>query len=104
MQINHQKQPRSFPRTGLALALLAAVLLPQAVAGTENEPAEEPRPETEVTQSQPASQEAQTDTGKPRHAGEQSPPATGNKAKPVKLFKPSETIGADSAVSFPIDI
>lgn len=37
-------------------------------------------------------------------AGEKTPAATGTVPTPIKEFKPTEKIQADSAVSFPIDI
>jgi hypothetical protein len=45
--------------------------------------------------------EADPDT---RQAVEEPPPASGATTQPIKQFKPTEKIEADSAVSFPIDI
>ena len=68
------------------LVLLAAVLVPCAVADpvTGEQPQDPP-----VTE--PAERKAPADTAKP-------PPA------PKPTFTPSEQIEADSAVSFPVDI
>ena len=43
------------------------------------------------------------ETGSETPAGDAAA-ATGNVVKPIKEFKPTEQIEADSAVSFPIDI
>ena len=89
----------------LALVLLTVALLPKVLAGAADQPVNDKPPVPVVTQPQPGTIEAPSDTN-----AAQKPPVTGTAvrpatmAKPVKGFKPSETIGADSAVSFPVDI
>ena len=56
-----------------------------------------PVPVTEEPRQTPA--EPETDSG-----AKPTPTAPARATKPIKNFKPSETIGADSAVAFPIDI
>jgi hypothetical protein len=74
------------------------------LANTESEPPVRTDPPVDSDQPQPASPEPKTsDPG--TFQGDEKPQATtGAPARQVKPFKPSETIGADSAVSFPIDI
>jgi len=95
MQMNKHKR---LMLISLAISLsLAVVSLPQDLAGQENKP-----PVTDP--SVPAPEEPQPGPVKPEAgtAEKQENPATAT--KPIKTFKPSETIGADSAVAFPIDI
>jgi hypothetical protein len=97
MQMNKLKQLMliSLPM----LILLAVSYLPQDLAAQDNEqpvPAN-PVPVTEEPRQTPA--EPETDSGE-----KPTPTAPARATKPIKNFKPSETIGADSAVAFPIDI
>ena len=99
MQMSKYIQTRMVSLTLLALLLLAVALLPGVLAGTEDQPVNDRPPVAEVTQPQSGKTGATTDTN-----AAQKPPAARAIVKPVKEFKPSETIGADSAVSFPVDI
>jgi hypothetical protein len=106
MQMNNQKYLR------LALAvLLAAAFMPTVLTGAENEPQPEPQPETPSVPVAGQQQDpAQADTGAgdlqqtSGQTSEQPPPVTAATTPPVRNFKPTEKIGADSAVSFPVDI
>ena len=87
----------------IPLLLMAVVAMPVLVAGAENQasvPNQAARSE-EAAQPPPAAGEVDPDTQK---AAEEPPPVSGAAARPVKEFKPTEKIQADSAVSFPIDI
>lgn len=104
MQMNKFIPTRIVPLAALALGLLAVALLPIDLAGAETEPVSDKPPVTVVTQSPSGAIEAPSDANaaqKPPVAGMAVKPVA---VKPVKEFKPSETIGADSAVSFPVDI
>ncbi len=101
MQTNRQKHYRVSPFAVIALALLAAVFFSTLPADTENTPPVETRP---VAAPQPTSPDAKVDTPNTQQAAEKTPPVTAVTAKPIQEYKPSEKIGADSAVSFPIDI
>jgi hypothetical protein len=87
----------------VSLFLTVAPLHP-LLANTETEPPVKTEPPVESNQPQPASPESEaSDSGTSR--GDEKPPSPADvPARQVKPFKPSETIGADSAVSFPIDI
>jgi hypothetical protein len=82
MHIDHRQVPRNLCR----LVLLAALLVPCAVADpVTGEPPQEP-PVTEPPE-----------PGEPAGTAQQRP-------APAPTFTPSEQIEADSAVSFPVDI
>jgi hypothetical protein len=54
-----------------------------------------------------AAEDRETTTSQQTESGKHSPPVKQRPrqpAKPAATFKPSERIGADSAVSFPVDI
>lgn len=89
----------------LVIALLMAVSLPPLLAVAQSEP-RQPAPATDQPQLEP--QEAETDRPEVpqdiQQATEQPGPASGVTATPLKEFKPTDKIGADSAVSFPVDI
>jgi hypothetical protein len=106
MQMNNQKYLR------LALAvLLAAAFMPSVLTGAENEPQPE-TPSVPVAGQQQDPAQADTGAGDPQgdlqqtagQTSEQPPPVTAATTPPVRNFKPTEKIGADSAVSFPVDI
>ena len=81
------------------LVLLASLTLPPVLARAQNESP----PET--AQAVPATGDVQQTPPEPKTAKKkQTEAASETAAKPIKEFKPSETIGADSAVAFPIDI
>jgi hypothetical protein len=97
MQMNKQTQRLLF-----LFGLLTAVVLPPLLAVAQSEPAEEKKPVPVVSQAPKASDE--TDQQEAQKAPQQTGDATTPVAKPVKEFKPTDKIGADRAVSFPIDI
>ena len=100
MQMSKRKHPGFF-----LLVLLTLVLVPPLLALAQNEP-RQPVPATSQPPQKP--QEAEADRpGGPQDAqqgSEQAAPGTGLTAKPLKEFTPTDKIGADSAVSFPVDI
>ena len=99
MQMNEQ----SYHRLILSL-LLAAVSIPVIAAGPEGQTStanQAPVPSEEASQTPPETDNAPPDT---QQAAEKTPPASGAVVTPLKEFKPTEKIDADSAVSFPIDI
>ena len=112
MQMNRYKVPRTFwilhSISWPALLLLVVVLLFIVPVVAQDKPAAETRPVTVDNQVNPTASEAESESSDKQQSGQPIPPAiprvTGPAAKPVKEFKPSETIGADSAVSFPVDI
>jgi hypothetical protein len=105
---NHSGPTRMAP---LALLLLVLASLPKVLAGDEDQPVNDKPPESAVNQSQLPKSEApiDTNTAQDKNATQESrvvpaAPSPVTAAEPVKEFIPSETIGADSAVSFPVDI
>jgi hypothetical protein len=119
MRMNKQKQYRLAPLIWLALVLLVTGLLPPLLIGAENDPLADDQTTTTSEDAQAESSNAETNTQQAPQTPAQTPSATGPSttvpsstgasttspaAKPLKNFKPSEEIGADSAVSFPIDI
>jgi len=81
------------------LVLLASLILPPVLAGAENEPPQE------AVHAAPATEDVQQTLPDQEIAkNKQAEAASKTAARPIKEFKPSETIGADSAVAFPIDI
>jgi hypothetical protein len=114
MRMNKQKQYRLAPLIWLALVLLVTGLLPPLLIGAENEPPADVQATAETEEPQADSSKVETNTQQAPQTTTQSPsttapsstgaPTTSPAAKPLKNFKPSEEIGADSAVSFPIDI
>jgi hypothetical protein len=103
MQMSKQKHLALF-----LFVLLVAVFLPPLLAVAQNDPPGEPRPATVTVQTQQAEPEVENERSDIRQNGqqatEQTGPATGITTRPLKEFKPTEKIGADSAVSFPVDI
>ena len=104
MRMNKQKQYRLAPLVWLALVLLVTGLLPPLLIGAENDPPADDQTTAKTEEPQAASSNVDTDTQQAPQTTTQSPSTTAPVAKPLKNFKPSEEIGADSAVSFPIDI
>jgi hypothetical protein len=103
MQMSKQKHLTLF-----LFVLLGAVFLPPLLAVAQNDPPAEtqPAPVTDQTQQAlPATETGQSDVQQNgRQVTEQTDPATGTAARSLKEFKPTDKIGADSAVSFPVDI
>ncbi len=96
MQMNKLKYHRVIP-----LLLLVAASMAALAAGTDNQ-ATEPTPAVTPSENpeQTSSQAGDVDPEAPE-AVEKTPAAT---PRPIKEFKPTDKIEADSAVSFPIDI
>lgn len=88
----------------ILLPLLAAVFIPVIVAGTENKASATTQDGAATEQPVPASPEAETTDTETQQAADETPSASGAATGPVKEFKPTEKIEADSAVSLPIDI
>lgn len=91
-------------RCGFILLLFAVASLSVMAADTENQSS---KPAQSVEIPETSSQlPPQTDAGLPetQQDAEEAPSVTGTVVKPVKEFKPTEQIEADSAVSFPVDI
>ena len=98
MQMSRQKL------SGSILLLFTVVSLTVMAADTENQSSEPVQPgDVPETSSQSP---PQTGDGEPetQQDVEKAPPVTGAVVKPIKEFKPTEQIEADSAVSFPVDI
>ena len=98
MQMNKQKQSLL-----LSTALLMVVSLPPLLAmAQDRQPTESTEQPQQAPQERPtAGSEDPLNTTQPT---EQTEPGTGARATPLKEFKPTDKIGADSAVSFPVDI
>ena len=87
----------------LLILLLVAVINPSLAADTEKRDSASNQPATQSAD--PAQTPAETDEEAPRETdAEKAPPGSEAAVEPLKEFKPSDTIQADSAVSFPIDI
>jgi len=85
----------------LILALIIVVLLPPVLGWTQTDNNEQDKPPA----SKISTGSDQEETQKLDQSKETSPvPPPGKGGKPLKEFKPTEKIAADSAVSFPIDI
>ena len=103
MQTKLRKHPEKSKRTLTAMAVSAVAFLPLVLVEAQDEPVAEKPPVTITTTRQNSSQDQENATGVD---GSVAKPllAPTKTAKPVKQFKPTEKIGADSAVSFPVDI
>ena len=109
MRMNKQKQSRLVPLIWLVLVLLVTGLLPPLLIGAENDPPGDDQTTATTEEEKAALPDVETKTQQTPQTPTQAPSATGPSTtapapKPLKNFKPSEEIGADSAVSFPIDI
>ncbi len=99
MQMSKQKHLALF-----LFVLLAAVFLPPLLAVAQNDPPVEPQPAPVTDQTQQVLSEAESgQSAKPKDSNK-ADPTTGTAVRSLKEFKPTEKIGADSAVSFPVDI
>ena len=103
MPMNKQRQQEPHRRNLIRLVLLALVFLPTLTASAQQEPPPVVVEETQTTSSQ-TEVEAEIEATRTPGAAQQSAPASTAAEKTVNGFKPSEQIGADSAVSFPVDI
>jgi len=99
MQMSKQKHLSLF-----MFVLLGAVFLPALLAVAQNDPPSEPRPAPITDQTQPAAPEEEAGQSATLQDSKETDPATETAARSVKEFKPTDKIGADSAVSFPVDI
>jgi hypothetical protein len=103
MQMNKQNGLRSMLASLAAILLITAVST-LAVLAAENEPPTKQQPEPTVPKPTETSAETTIDPAKTPQTGQPAPAAAGTAVTPIKQFVPSEKIGADSAVAFPIDI
>ena len=97
MQMSRQK------KSGLILLLFAVVSLAVMAADTENQPTNSAQSEA-VPETSSQSPSQTDDESEEQLNVKKAPPVTGAAVKPLKEFKPTEQIEADSAVSFPVDI
>ncbi|MBT8076656.1 MAG: hypothetical protein KJN61_09310 [Gammaproteobacteria bacterium] len=96
MQTNKPKYARPFLLLPSALALLLTVFLMPVLTGADNQNPEQVQAPPEAVKQAPVDEKSDA-AKKQQDAGEAG-------TDTVKEFKPSEQIGADSAVAFPIDI
>ena len=103
MQMNDHTR-RGWPALMLALLLFFGAAQSHPLqANTESEPPAKTDPPMETGRGQPPESGPDTrDSGTPENPEQSS--ASGVQPVQVKPFKPTESIEADSAVSFPIDI
>jgi hypothetical protein len=99
MQMSKQKHLALF-----LFVLLVAVFLPPLLALAQNDPPVEPQPAPVTDQTQQVVSEAESGQSATPQDSKKTDPTTGTAARSLKEFKPTEKIGADSAVSFPVDI
>ena len=104
MQMNKQNRRRLMLALSAALVLLITAVSPLAMLAAENEPPTKQQPEPTVQKPAETSAETTIDPAKTPQTGQPAPTASGTAVTPIKHFEPSEKIGADSAVAFPIDI
>ena len=99
MQMNKQK----LHRLVILLVLLVFSVLVVAQGTDQQEPAavREPTRSEETTKASPQASEAEPDA---QPSEGEAPEGSTAVVTPIKEFKPTEQIKADSAVSFPIDI
>ena len=91
------------PQRLMLILMLAALFNPSFAADTENRDSTSNQPATQSAD--PALAPPETDEGAPLEPDAQQTPSGGTAAvEPLEEFRPSDTIQADSAVSFPIDI
>ena len=88
----------------LLFVLQIAVFLPPFLAVAQDDPPSEPQAAPVTDQEQQAESETQADQSATPQDTEKTDPATGAATRSLKEFKPTDKIGADSAVSFPVDI
>ena len=99
MPMNKLKYHRMIP-----LLLLVAVSMAVFAAGADN-PAAEPTPAVSPSENpEQTSPKADDVVPETPETVEKTPAASAATPRPIKEFKPTDKIEADSAVSFPIDI
>jgi hypothetical protein len=96
MQTNKPKFARLFLSLPLVLALLLTAFLMPVLTGADNQNPEQVQAEPEAVKQAPVDEKSD--------AAKQQQDADEAGTDSVREFKPSEQIGADSAVAFPIDI
>ena len=99
MQIKLRPLAEKPKRALTAIAVFSVAFLPLVLVGAQDEPVAEKPPVYVTTARRTSTQEQanRTNDANPPSASKQT-------AKPLKQFKPTDKIGADSAVSFPVDI
>ena len=103
MRTKLRKLPEQPKRALTAIAVFAVAFLPLILVGAQDEQLAEKPPVSVTTTRQTPAEEPGSTTIVDGAAAE--PPAAATQtAKPIKQFKPTDKIGADSAVSFPVDI
>ena len=96
MQTNKPRYSRPYLLLSPALALLLTAILMPVLTGADNQSPEQVQAEPEAVRQAPVDEKS--DAAKKQQDVDEAETDT------VKEFKPSEQIGADSAVAFPIDI
>lgn len=99
MLMNKRKYHRLLP-----LLLLAMVSMAVLGAGTENEANEPATTSEQSKEPEKVSSEAGEMTAGAPESADKAPAENAAPPRPLKEFKPTDKIEADSAVSFPIDI
>ncbi len=99
MQMSKQKRLVLF-----LFGLLVAVFLPALLAVAQNDPPSEPQPAPITDQTQQVVSEVESGQPATPQGSKKADPTTGTATRSFKEFKPTDKLGADSAVSFPVDI
>lgn len=99
MQMSKQKRLLLF-----LFVLLTAVSLPPLLAVAQDDPPNEPQPAPETVGAQQVAPESEASQPATLQDPEKAEPTTETTARSLKEFTPTDKIGADSAVSFPVDI
>jgi len=99
MPMNKQKYHRLIP-----LLLLVGVSMAVLAVGTDDQATESTSAETPTENPEQTSPETGDVAAEMPEAVDKASPASAATPRPIKEFKPTEKIQADSAVSFPIDI
>jgi hypothetical protein len=104
MQMNKPTLFRRITLLSSVFLLFASVLLLLGPLRAQDKPGADTQPAATANQAGPTTAEAATDKPGAGQPAEPVPPASVAPARTIKEFKPTEKIGADSAVSFPVDI
>jgi len=90
----------------LVWALVTGFCLPPVMAWMEPDNSLPPTPQTSASEAQKTALQTGTDNSNAAQNAPQAPPvpSVDTASRPLEEFKPTEEIGADSAVSFPVDI
>ena len=103
MQIKLRPLAEKRKKALTAIAVFAVAFLPLVFVWAQDEPVAE-KPPVSITTARQTSTQEQANTASASGAVANPPASSTQTAKPVKQFKPTDKIGADSAVSFPVDI